>query len=392
MPGRWPADTAGGAIAILAVSGRALAAAAVRAGFRPLVIDAFADADTRAMALATRRVPLARHGGLRTRALAAALRELPAGIPVVCGSGFEHKAEVLERLLPPERLAGTRPAAIRAVKDPEGLARTLARLGIPHPPIARKRPAAADGWLVKRAGGSGGTHVHPAEAGGGSDFYFQQRVGGVSLSAQVLADGHTAHVLAVTQGWCAPTPRHPCRFGGLAGPVTPPAEAAAAMEQAAQAVTEAFGLAGLISIDFLVEDGVAWLIEVNPRPGASLDVLAGDARLLERHVRAVAGDLDTSPLPVGPARAAAVVYAPAPLTVPAGTVWPDWVADRPAAPGRIAAGAPLCTVLAEAADATTAAALARLRAARLPSAFADTVALPHPLASSPCLPLAGAIP
>ncbi len=66
-----------------------------------------------------------------------------------------------------------------------------------------------------------------------------------------------------------------------------------------------------------------------------------------------------------PARAAQIVYAEHSLCLPPGFVWPDWAADRQPPGEMVAAGGPLCTVIAEASTIAEARALAEQRAAEI---------------------------
>lgn len=374
MPAPWrPADgiagsATGPAVLVAGLSGRALAAAAVRSGHIPVVVDAFSDEDTRSLAAACHRVPLGPHGEFRASALGTVAAQLPGGAALVYASGFERDPDLLTRLVPTGRIVGNPPDVVEAVKQPESLFPTLARLGVDHPDTRRVPPPDGD-WIAKRVGGSGGGHIRPAaRVRPAADVYFQRHMPGIPLSAQVLADGAGVRILAFTTGWCDPTPHQPHRFGGLAGPVEPAPAAVAAMVRAAEALVEAFGLRGLNSLDFLIDGDSVRLLEVNPRPGASLDVLAGDPLLFSRHLAAAAGDLGGGrerPPPFTGGRAMAVAYAPDAMVIPPAFPWPDWVADRPAGGGVIPAGAPLCTVLATAGDAQAAATLARLRSGRI---------------------------
>jgi predicted ATP-grasp superfamily ATP-dependent carboligase len=101
-----------------------------------------------------------------------------------------------------------------------------------------------------------------------------------------------------------------------------------------------------------VRDGEPFLLEVNPRPGATIDVFDdASGTLFKAHVEASRGGDPAALLaadwhpPV--ARAAAFLYADrGPLSVPS-VSWPDWTADRPRAGSSIGAGQPLATVTAE---------------------------------------------
>src|SRR3977135_2932726 len=89
----------GAAILIAAASGRALAVAGRRAGFRPLVADFFDDSDTRGLGVASRLFQGGLEGGVNAESLIGALEELaieaaPCGF--VYGAGFEDRAELLE--------------------------------------------------------------------------------------------------------------------------------------------------------------------------------------------------------------------------------------------------------------------------------------------------------
>jgi predicted ATP-grasp superfamily ATP-dependent carboligase len=105
-------------------------------------------------------------------------------------------------------------------------------------------------------------------------------------------------------------------------------------------------LVGLNSADFLLSPDAVWLIEINPRPGATLDVFeSNEAPLFQRHLAACEGRL--SPLSRSLAcKAAEIVYAPCDIVLRKERNWPDWAVDRSPPGTRIAAGDPLCTALA----------------------------------------------
>jgi predicted ATP-grasp superfamily ATP-dependent carboligase len=120
------------------------------------------------------------------------------------------------------------------------------------------------------------------------------------------------------------------------------------MRNAADAVCAALGLVGLVAFDFLLVGDAPILIEVNPRPGATLDVFddAGGA-LFRAHIDACGGKIAALPTPPG-ARAAAILYAdPGPLPIDA-VRWPEWTADRPPPGTRVPRYRPIATVFAAA--------------------------------------------
>ncbi len=83
---------------IAAQSGRALAAAARRAGYAPLVADLFEDDDTRALAARTARLPGSVGRAPGRAALLRTLGQLSAGSrPIgIAGTGFETRPDLLD--------------------------------------------------------------------------------------------------------------------------------------------------------------------------------------------------------------------------------------------------------------------------------------------------------
>jgi predicted ATP-grasp superfamily ATP-dependent carboligase len=136
----------GTAILIAAPSGRALAAAARRAGYRPLVADFFGDSDTRGFCAANRLIEGGLNTGFEGEGLISALEALAKGeapCGLVYGAGFEDRAELLEAVGRRWTLFGNPPAVVRSVKDPVRLAELCAALNIPHPKISARLPTEA---------------------------------------------------------------------------------------------------------------------------------------------------------------------------------------------------------------------------------------------------------
>lgn len=359
-------------VLIAALSGRALAQSARRAGFAPLVVDGFGDADTGETATASRCLPAAVSRGFRADTLIAALDDLAAGAPkapigLVLGSGFEHDPNLVAKLGEEFRLIGNSADVIGRVKDPAEFFAVLDHLGLAHPESRLTPPDSPAGWLVKRAGGSGGQHIAPCTAGAapGPHRYFQRRVDGEAMSV-LGAVNRLASAFAFSQQWTAPRPGRPYRYGGATGSVTLDPDLEARLIDICLAVAAEFKLVGLVSFDFLVAYGEPQLIEVNPRPGATLDVFDDTAgSLFDAHVEAALGGDPASLLEARwrppAARASAFLYADrGPIEV--GHVdWPAWSADRPRPGTRIAKHQPLATVIAEGAAADEAERLCRER-------------------------------
>jgi hypothetical protein len=128
--------------------------------------------------------------------------------------------------------------------------------------------------------------------------------------------------------------------------------AAALLEQAraiCSRLAAAFGLRGLFGVDLVWDGERAWTVEVNPRPTASLEAIeaASGVAVFDAHVRGCAGELVRVSEPRG-AAGKAVLFATDDVVVGDTEAWlARGVRDVPHPGERIAAGRPVCTVVAQ---------------------------------------------
>ena len=334
---------------LVAVSARALAVAARRAGYAAVAIDAFGDKDAQAACREMWVVENAMGGfaGVDLEPVVARLCAAHSPVGVVYGSGFDDCPGALAALARHAPLLGTSLRALERAKDPALFAEACAAAGIACPEIRFTPPSAAGQWLVKRQGGCGGLHIRPASAARGPGEYWQARVNGRAVSLLFVRDSQALTPIAWSEQWTSPAVDAPYRYGGAAGPLdyAPAPDLVAKLAD----LTGALGVRGLASADFIDDGERLWLLEINPRPGATLDVFDDeDDPLIACHIAAFA-DSPAEPVKARRPRAAEIVYAEGDVVVPAGD-WPDWAADLPCTGAAIPSGAPVCTVSASAAD------------------------------------------
>ena len=361
-------------VLILGASTRAAAFSALRAGFEPVCIDQFADADLRAVANVRPVESLSltardESGG----SVLAALQEF-ADLPVIYAGGMENQPQLLELIERDRTIWGASRAAIEAVRNPLRLAAEMVELKQRMLPVApADRPPPRDGtWVIKPLASAGGRGISVWDESAGNvplagPHYFQQRVTGRVYSALFLAELEAGDVrfVGLTRQLvgCPELHAGPFAWCGNIGPVFLPVEAEFLVRRWGNILKWKFGLTGLFGVDFMVDDaGVPWLLEVNPRLTGSVEVLelACGLSLLADHVAAFDVEAATSALEFAALPnvesderfGRAILYAPhqlrshIPLPNPV-----DWeavpaVADIPEFGSVIEAGQPVCSVYA----------------------------------------------
>lgn len=346
-------------LAVAALSARALAEAAVAEGRPVLALDLFGDVDTRRVAAGWWPIGDASRLQIKAGPLCDALRQARAwgATGWVAGSGFEADPSLLaagDAVLP---LVGNGAAVLRRTTRPEAFFACLDAHGLPHPAVQRTPPADLADWLHKDSAGCGGWRVRPAAAVPPGEplaatACWQRRAPGRPVSATFVADGRGAVVLGFNEQRVVALPAAPFAFAGIVGPLRLPAPAEQVMRQALAVLVPTFGLHGLGSLDALLDGDTLTLLEVNPRPPASLSLYppgGGWPGALGAHLQAcLQGGLPPAPAPGGPVHGQAIVYAPRPLVVDAALAaalarWPG-THDLPQAGTVLAAGDPLCSL------------------------------------------------
>src|SRR5437867_1594202 len=279
-------------LVLAGLSARMLSEQAVRDGYSALALDVFGDVDTRRVAAAWAGIGAPGELCIDAGRFLAGLADFASREGVlgwVAGSGFDDRPELLEagaRILP---LIGTSASAVRRVRDPRAFFAFLDAQGIAHPPVRFTAPHGG-GWLSKDAGGAGGWHIRHAEAAPDSRDetqrrYYQRRAPGTPMSALFVAQDGQASVLGFNELIVRGIGRHPFVYCGAIGPVPIAADLAAALSEVVRSLAAAFGLAGLCSLDFLLDGPRFAVLEVNARPSASM-TLYSDAAPMRARVQA----------------------------------------------------------------------------------------------------------
>jgi len=377
-------------ILIVASSGRMLAQAAKNAGLKPLVIDLFADLDTQGYAEDFRQVK-----SLAEQDLAPAVDyfvERYAVTHVIYGSGFECCPESLYYLNSQFIMLGNHPDTFVRQLDKQAFFSTLDQLNIPYPEVVFSAPSCAGDWLLKSMQGQGGVGIKRyhaddnvddcMDAGGTTPrmeeveqrmeqlpramqgamqgaiaedlVYWQKFQAGTQHSALFLADGQDAQVVGFNSQWSVRlSETEEFVFSGVINSCDLSNEHKAVITDWLKQMVPVFALKGLNSLDFIHADDCSYVLEINPRPSASMQLY--DEGLLGRHIQSYEGAVgatlvalmpETGRLKSPPQTGYQIVYAERDLIIPDQFEWPKWCMDLPKSGNMCRAGQPLCSIIA----------------------------------------------
>jgi predicted ATP-grasp superfamily ATP-dependent carboligase len=349
-------------ILIVGRSSRAFAESATRAGYECESVDAFGDLDQKAR---VENVALTRDLGRSYSAgaaVAVARRRFNAKSAAYVAN-LENHPTAVRRLARGRALLGNTPETLAGARDFRQLANVVVRAGARVPvtvspgevgPLTPGRR-----WLRKPIRGGGGNGVREWMVGRPvpSGELVQEMVEGTLASMAFAADGRRAVVLGFARGLAgeAAFGGQGYRYCGSLHPYRLEAALRTRMDAIAQATTRAFRLVGVNGIDFVVRDGEAYVLELNPRYSASMELLerSGGMNVFEVHVAACGGALPPPfASPAGEAQGKAILWARRDTVVGDTRPWlsRDDVRDLPFPGERIGRGHPICTVFARGPD------------------------------------------
>ncbi len=353
-PAAGPHMLARHSVILIGASARAAAWSACRAGFLPIAIDQFADADLQTIAnvlpWSTWTAPDASLDGLPRVAVSDhVLAQRPPDSPTA-------------RWFGPENWAAARDLS------------PLQKVGLPWLPsriLMATTPWPEEGtWFVKPIVSGGGHQVfrwtagmpRPASSG---PLLIQAAATGTPCSAIFLASRGQAELIGVTRQLIgqATGALDPYAYHGSIGPIEISATAREVLHRIGNVLAPT--QRGLFGVDFQWDGRTLWPVEINPRYTAAVELLEWATRraLFGEHVLACGGEIP--PTPPNSLRHTAqtvvgklILYARNTFHTPDPSRWlrtrHPWslpfVADLPQASTHFAPGMPLCTVYATGAN------------------------------------------
>ncbi len=325
-----------------------LAESANRAGYSPLVIDRFGDGDTEQLAFDNWVVEQ-----LTVECLQAVIDKLISQYSVeqlMVGSGFESHPDSLLWLASKFTLIGNSSDTVELINNPQDFTRRLQALKIAHPETRFQPPALNfQQWLHKPVASEGGVGVgFCQDQSTREDTYWQRYQSGPCYSALFVANGNEARLIGFNRQWV--TEQHDQAFV-FSGVINKQDHALQQHHETIQnwitVLTSEYALLGLNGIDFIVANDRCWLLEINPRPPASMVLYDREHNMLNLHISACTGHLPNNHLmQSSEITAYQIIYANDSLTIPNDFSWPEWVSDLPRSGTNIDTQQPICSIIA----------------------------------------------
>jgi uncharacterized protein len=332
-------------IIIVATSARMLAQSAQRAGFKTLVIDLWGDHDTRTFAEEVYQIPSLAEVHLLP-VVANFVRQYQV-TGAVYGSGFEQYIDGLNGMDSLVTLLGNQPDVFARINDKPSFFTLLKALHITYPQVSFSLPNDYSGWLVKPLQGHGGVGIRRYRT---DDYvepsaYWQKYQQGLPHSVLFLADGKRSQVVGFHRQWTTLlNDKDEFVFSGIINSTNLLPETKKLLSSWVDRLVSELSLKGLNSMDFIQFDQASFVLEINARPPASMQLYNED--LFARHIKACQGEL----VKYQPIRAVVsayqIVFALQDSLIPDNFDWPKGAMDIPISNTIIRSGQPICSMIA----------------------------------------------
>jgi uncharacterized protein len=379
-------------VLVIGASTRGAAASVRRAGLVPVCLDLFGDADLQLLA---ERVGLI--GDYPQSIPADLARLVDSGLPGELAGwmytgGLENYPEIVAEIA---GLVGedvpcwsAMPDVLVKVRDPFWLQATIRATAGFGELACLRRPTESMGdgrWLVKSRKSAGGltTRYWQPDATMGEDDYLQRYCEGKPFSVVAYRDGERMVSLGAAVPIAVPTAtisgERPFLYLGSVAPIGLPQMVQATVDAILGGIARESGLHGVIGADFVWNNEGVWLLEINPRYTASMELyeLATGCRVLDyfdgwKDCPVFEASERERPQVV----AKRIVYAErdielmrplgGELSSPMESLWDvPLLADVPQVPCVLPAGSPVCTVYGTGECVEIATAMANERGSRL---------------------------
>lgn len=327
---------------IIAQSGQMLAQAASYIGLKIFVIDCFADQDTQALAADLYQVSSLSIHDIRL----GVIKFKKNCTYCLYGSGFEAHPESLVFLETHFKLLGNSSDIFKALQNKPIFFQQLHSLNISYPTVYFTPPNSKKDYLIKPYQSLGGENIqktppyHPKILKNNS-FYYQRYLKGETLSVLFLATRTHAIIIGYNRQWTRPDS---FVFSGIMNQAKIAPAHQHTIQQWLKKLTPYYQLQGLCSLDFILYKDQCYLLEINPRPPASM--MLYQANLLQNHLLACQNQPYDQNIDASKKHTAyQIIYAPMPIKIPQTMQWPQYCHHIPSGGQIIPKDTPICSMI-----------------------------------------------
>ncbi len=333
-----------GTVLIIASSARMLLQAARDQGYTSVAIDCFADVDSRQ--LATELVKVDSLCVTEVKKALIALQQKHLIHNVIYGSGLESEPETLQYLQQHYCVLGNSFEIVSHLLNKPEFFAFLKKQHIVYPPTTFDKPQNNQDWLIKPFASEGGIGIHWSEnASSLAGHYWQQYCVGDSCSVLFLANGREYQIIGFHKQFVSKRGKYAFVFSGLINQFSQQPWLQSQIADYLGKLISEYPLKGLNSLDFIVKDQSCYLLEVNPRPSASLALY--DSELLRAHINCCQSVDSLAVISQRQSfKAYKIIFADNRIVIPLKFQWPQWVSDRPQAASIINTDEPICSIIA----------------------------------------------
>jgi predicted ATP-grasp superfamily ATP-dependent carboligase len=354
-------------ILLVGLSVRAMAESAVRSGYNVIALDAFGDQDLEAIA-ECHSLQREFQTPFRAEALYVASQGLTFDA-VAYTSNLENHPMVIQNFAQHHLVIGNSSKVIKRIRHWQTLFPILTRAGFHVPNTIfhgdNRRFDPTRNWLIKPVLSGGGHDIAywQRQELPGKEYMLQEYFPGVPCSASFVANGHRCVIIGMTEQLIGVSEfdGHGFRYCGNLLPIGETQDSTTGrtvldqVQQLAAFITQEYELIGVNSIDFILNNKMILLTEVNPRYSSSMELIeqAYGLPVFELHVQAILNDelpdfnLETR-LNDRLFYGKAILYANKDAISPDTRNWFERrIRDIPHPGERLYRGQPICTVLAE---------------------------------------------
>jgi len=192
--------------------------------------------------------------------------------------GFENQFDIIAKLEQQFELLGNRPEALKQVRDPFRLQEIVNNAGLKMPEMLSPgtTPDPKLQWLRKAVKSGAGARIKPWKKVVPNDpnYIVQQKIDGPPQSVSFVANGREARIFAYSEQIIGDEAFGASGYRYVGNLILPQPDKGLIekLSRLANDLTRAFNLVGLNGIDFILHENEPYILEVNPRFSASMEI------------------------------------------------------------------------------------------------------------------------